>query len=93
VQVRIDGEFLAADEYDFQGAQGFTISILQETASAKVSCRKEDAPTAWPDRMTPVEIEAVIQPGFENRGFKARVKSFRAKGETAARPLRSASST
>jgi hypothetical protein len=75
MRVQIEGEFLGAEEWDFNGQQGFTISILQGNSTAKMSVRKDEAP-AFPERMTPVIVHGVVRPGYEGKGFKVGIESF-----------------
>jgi hypothetical protein len=76
MQVLVEGLFLAAEPWEFEGRSGFTVSILQDIASAKVTVRTDVAPAKWPERMTPVRIEGSVRPGWEGRGFKVEVSRF-----------------
>lgn len=74
MKVRIEGDFLAAEPWEFHGKEGFSVSILQDASTAKLSVSKDDAPAQWPSRMTPVVIEGTVRPGYEGRGFKTQVQ-------------------
>jgi hypothetical protein len=75
MQVKVQGEFLSSEPT--KSGKGYMVSVLQANASCELYC-PNDAQVQFPPRMTPVEIEAIVRPGYEGRGFQATVRSVKA---------------
>lgn len=76
MQVKLDGEFLHAEPT--KSGKGAMVTILQTKGSCDLYA-PNDGGFQWPPRMTPVEVEAVVRPGYEGRGFQATVQKITAK--------------
>jgi hypothetical protein len=75
MKVSVKGEFLQAQPT--KSGKGHMVSVLQENASCELYA-PNDAGLQFPARMVPVEIEAVVRPGYEGRGYSANVLSIKA---------------
>jgi hypothetical protein len=73
MQVKLDGEFLHAEPT--KSGKGHMVTILQTKGSCDLYAPNEGG-FQWPERMTPVEVEAVVRAGYEGRGFQATVQSI-----------------
>jgi hypothetical protein len=92
MRATVKGKYLGQEPYTFETDgktfTGHTLAVLQGINSEKLSVKTEDAPKTWPAEGEEVSIEVDIRPGYDNRGYKARVLSIsNAKGESITAPV------